>query len=234
MPNIMGVLRAEIRRLARKETKQEMARLKKQVTVIKRRIAESRQRLQNLEQVSKRVAPMAAIAAARGAAARGGDDETQVRFSPVWVRSHRKKLAMSRLLYAKLVGVSPQTIMGWEAGRTRPRRQALQTWRALRARGVRELKAMVMGEGTGEAQAIFGGRAGRPARARRKVAKRVRRRVRRAVRKVARRRAVRKVVRRRAVVRLKVKRVVRRAGVRRKVRAAVGRRVRAKGGAKKK
>jgi glutamate/tyrosine decarboxylase-like PLP-dependent enzyme len=43
------------------------------------------------------------------------------------------------------VGVSQQTIMGWESGRTRPRDGALRTWRTLRAKGVRELRAMATG-----------------------------------------------------------------------------------------
>ena len=120
MPNVMGVLRAEIRRLARKETKQELGDLKKQLTVLRRRLAEWNRRMQGV------------------------------------------------------VGVSAQTIMGWEAGRTRPRRAALRNWRAIRGKGVRELRAM-LGGGEG-----VGTRAGRSANGRR-------RKVRKAVRKAGRR-----------------------------------------------
>jgi DNA-binding transcriptional regulator YiaG len=118
VPDIMNVLRAEIRRLARKETK-------------------------------RRAASAAALAAGARAGAREAAearaDGRQVRFSPAWVRSHRRRLRMSRLLYARLLGVSAQTIMGWERGRTRPRPQTLRAWRAIRGMGIRELKAQAEG-----------------------------------------------------------------------------------------
>src|SRR5439155_14482489 len=143
MPNVMGVLRAEIRRLARKETRQEIAGLRKHVNSMRRRVAESRRRIRELESRTKQ-------AGKRGQGAPAGSDEEsakQVRFSPAWVKRHRSKLGMSRRIYAKLLSVSPQTIMGWESGRTRPRRSALKTWREIRGKGVRELRALVTGEG---------------------------------------------------------------------------------------
>src|SRR5262249_8857399 len=114
VPNVMGVLRAEIRRLARKETKQELSSMKKQLNQTKRLLAESRRRISELESRAKHVAR----ATRSSAAARDEADEDgpQVRFSPKWVKKHRSKLGMSRLVYAQLIGVSPQTIMGWEAG----------------------------------------------------------------------------------------------------------------------
>ncbi len=140
MPNVMGVLRAEIRRLARKETRQELATLKKQVNSMRSRLAQARRRIQDLEFKAKRAGRGMVGAIAATAAGTG----RQVRFSPAWVRQHRSKLGMSRQAYAKLIGVSAQSILGWESGRTRPRRSALQTWRSLRGKGVREIKAMVV------------------------------------------------------------------------------------------
>jgi transcriptional regulator with XRE-family HTH domain len=188
--NVMAVLRTEIRRLARKETKQELADVKKQLKMLRRRLAEWNRRMQGIEARARQLMKTGARAAARGSAI-GPDDEDgkQVRFSPAWVRKHRKKLGMSRQLYARLVGVSAQTIMGWEAGRTRPRRGALRSWRAIRGKGVRELRAM-LGGGEGVRGAVRGAR-----RRRRKVRRAVRKAVRRVrVRARARvRRAVRKV-----------------------------------------
>ena len=214
MPNVMGVLRAEIRRLARKETKQELNSMRKQLAQMRRLLAESRRRVNELEARAKQ--------AARGALARvsaaAGDDETdevgrQIRFSPAWVKKHRSKLGMSRLVYARLVGVSPQTIMGWEAGRTRPRRSALRSWRAMRAKGVRELRAMLSGGSGGGASPGRSKRGGRPKRGR----------VRRAVLRTRVKRAAGRRRVKRAVARTRVRRVVKRARVRR----AAGRRVRA-------
>lgn len=166
MPNVMGVLRAEIRRLARKETRQEVAALRKHVNSMRRRLAESRRRIQDLETRAKKAGKRGPSA---GAESRESDAK-QVRFSPTWVKRHRSKLGMSRRIYAKLLSVSPQTIMGWETGRTRPRRSALKTWRAIRGKGVRELRALVSGGATKKGRE----RVAKPAR--RKV--RVRRRVR--------------------------------------------------------
>ena len=214
MPNVMGVLRAEIRRLARKETKQEMSSMRKQLAQMRRLLAVSRRRVNEIEARAKQVARGAL---ARASAAAGGDetDEVgrQIRFSPTWVKKHRSKLGMSRLVYARLVGVSPQTIMGWEAGRTRPRRGALRSWRAIRAKGVRELRAMLSNGSGDPAPAGRSKRGRRPklGRARRAV---LRKRVKRAV---GRRRV------KRAVARTRVRRTVKRARIRR----AVGRRVRA-------
>ena len=177
MPNVMGVLRAEIRRLARKETKQELNDVKKQLTMLRRRLAEWTRRMQGVEARARQLMKNGSRLGARAAAVEvDGEDGKQVRFSPAWVRKHRKKLKMSRQLYAKLVGVSAQTIMGWEAGRTRPRRAALRTWRAIRGKGVRELRAM-LGGGEGAAAGT-----GRGARGRRRAARKVMRKAGRRVR----------------------------------------------------
>jgi transcriptional regulator with XRE-family HTH domain len=186
VPNVMGVLRAEIRRLARKESRQELGALKKQITMMRRRLAESNRRIQGLEARARQLLRNGSAAPARGGV--GGEDEggKQVRFSAAWVRAHRKKLGMSRQLYARLVGVSAQTIMGWEAGRTRPRRAVLKTWREIRGKGVRELRAMLGGgEGAAAGRGARGRRrAGRKAvrKASRRVRARIGARVRRAVR----------------------------------------------------
>lgn len=190
MPNVMGVLRAEIRRLARKETKEAVRDLKRQVAALRRRMAMTKKRMGEVERAAMRAG--SARAAAPAAASAEGDG-TQIRFSPRWVRVHRSRLGMSRRVYAKLVGVSPQTILLWESGKARPRRSALASWRSIRGKGIRELKAAAGGE-TGARRAPVARRArvakgagaakrarrGRPARAKRaatrpRVAKRARR-----------------------------------------------------------
>jgi DNA-binding transcriptional regulator YiaG len=141
--NVMGVLRTEIRRLARKETREAVRELKRQVAALRRRLAATKKRITDVERVAQRAGSSRAAAPARAEVESGG----QVRFSPRWVKVHRGKLGMSRRVYAKLVGVSPQTILLWETDKARPRRGTLATWRALRAKGIRELKALVSGEG---------------------------------------------------------------------------------------
>ena len=185
MPNVMSVLRAEIRRLARKESKEAVADLKRQVAVMRRRVAGYKKRIAEVELMARTASKGAASGAAmaRGAGAEGAGGGRQIRFSPAWVKSHRKKLALSRRLYARLVGVSAQTIMLWETGKSRPRRGALATWRAVRGKGQRELKASLV-------EAPRRGRKAGAGRKRRAVAKK--RRSAPAKRRVVRRRAKKK------------------------------------------
>jgi len=136
VPNLAGVLKGEIRRLARKEVRASVKPLRKLVTALRRRIAEQRRLMVEMERAAKR-----SIASARKTVAVASEDP-QIRFSPQWVKAHRKKLGMSRRVYAKLVGVSAQSIFGWETGRTRPRRRALESWRRMRSMGKRDLKAL--------------------------------------------------------------------------------------------
>lgn len=145
MPNVMSVLRAEIRRLARKESKEAVGDLKRQVTVLRRRVAGYKKRIADVERMARAAGKSAgAMGRGAGAGAAGEGGGKQIRFSPAWVKSHRKKLGLSRRLYAKLVGVSAQTIMLWETGKSRPRRAALATWRGIRGKGRRELKAALV------------------------------------------------------------------------------------------
>jgi hypothetical protein len=173
MPNVMSVLRAEIRRLARKESKEAVGDLKRQVMVLRRRVAGYKKRIADVE----RIARAAGKGGGGGAMGRGGAGAAgegggkQIRFSPAWVKSHRKKLALSRRLYAKLVGVSAQTIMLWETGKSRPRRGALATWRAIRGKGRRELKAALT-ESPKRGRKAGAGRKRRAAPVRRRVVKR--------------------------------------------------------------
>jgi len=159
VPNLAGVLKGEIRRLARKEVRATVMPLRKLVTTMRRRIAQQRKLLSELERASKR-----SVNGAR-AAETPASDATQIRFSPEWVKAHRKKLKMSRRVYAKLIGVSAQSIFGWETGRTRPRRRALESWRRIRTMGLRDLKAKQGGAETPKrGRRAKAGRRGRPAR----------------------------------------------------------------------
>jgi len=142
VPNFAGALKGEIRRLARKEVRETVTPLKKLVAGLRRRVAQQRRLIAELERNIKRSRNQAR------AEESPSSEESQIRFSPAWVKRHRKKLNMSRRVYAKLVGVSAQSIFGWESGRTRPRRTALQSWRRIRGMGKRELKALIGSEST--------------------------------------------------------------------------------------
>ena len=144
MPNFAGALKGEIQRLARKEVRASVTPLKKLVAALRRRVAQQKRQMAELERTAKR-SMKTGRAAVEGPEIQG----SQIRFSPQWVKKHRRKLNMSRRVYANLVGVSAQTIFGWETGRARPRRGALESWRRIRSMGKRELKGMTKAESDG-------------------------------------------------------------------------------------
>ncbi len=139
MPNLASVLKDEIRRLAKKEAKVQMAslraasvRARKDIASLKRENRELERRVVGLQ---KRLGKGAVAGAGAAAPAK---EETQVRFSPDWVLNHREKLDLSAADYATLVGVSPLTIYNWEKGKSRPQKRQLAAWGAIKKLGKRE------------------------------------------------------------------------------------------------
>jgi DNA-binding transcriptional regulator YiaG len=107
MPNIAAVLKEEISRLARKETRSETTSFKTASSQYRRDIAEPKRQVSNLQgrvsllekQVLRDISSQVTEADAKG-----------VRFTAKGVRSQRKRLCLSAADYGKLVGVAAQTI----------------------------------------------------------------------------------------------------------------------------
>ena len=134
MPNLAGVLKEEIRRLARKEIKAELAATKKtsaqhrkDIAALKRQIRDQNRTIASLERASRKTGTTGAK-----------NNSTSVRFSPQWLQAHRERLELSAADYAALVGVSPLTIYNWEKGKTRPGQPQLEAWGAIKGLGKRE------------------------------------------------------------------------------------------------
>lgn len=135
MPNIATVLKDEIARVARKEIRSELALLKRQsaqyrrdIAAFKRENADLKRRLDFIErQEKKRLGKPVKV-----------ESEKQLRFSPAWLKKHRKKLGLSAANYALLIDVSPLSIYNWEQGKTQPRKQQVAALAAIRGLGKRE------------------------------------------------------------------------------------------------
>ncbi len=121
MPTLAATLRTEIRRLAAVEVQKTLRRLRriqKQIRAL--RLASRRQKLalsgieRGVHRLTDRLAKSGSRAGLR-APARGP------RVPPRAIRALRRGLKMTRVRFAKLVGVSPGSIFGWETGRTVPR-----------------------------------------------------------------------------------------------------------------
>ena len=134
MPNLARVLKDEIRRLARKETKAELAGTKKASAQYRRDIATLKRQLRD------QAKQITALERANRRAGQAGSPDTSstARFSPKWLKAHRERLELAAADYAALIGVSAQTIYNWEKGTTRPQPQQLEAWSAVRRLGKRE------------------------------------------------------------------------------------------------
>ncbi len=135
MSKIAMVLKEEITRLARKETKAQIQALRKANVQYRRDIAQLKRQADALvkqvaflrQQERKRTSQKIAEGAVEGK-----------RFSRRGLVAHRRKLELSAADYAALVGVSAQTIYNWELGKSKPRDQQLAALVAVRALGKRE------------------------------------------------------------------------------------------------
>jgi DNA-binding transcriptional regulator YiaG len=140
MPNIGSILKEEIARISRKQSRTETEQLKKASAHYRSEIAQLKRRLQTLEQQIKRLGKTAARGggAAAAAASEEGDSKTQIRYSAKSLASQRRRLGLSAASLAKLLGVSALSVYKWESGNTRPRQKQIEAIAALRHIGRRE------------------------------------------------------------------------------------------------
>jgi len=133
MPNIAQVLREEIARVARKQSRPEVASLKRAVARQRADIAALKR------QVTELTRKLSAIQKRPHAAA--SEPETPaagLRFRAKGLASHRRRLGLSAAELGRMIGVSGQTVYLWESGRTRPRPSHIPAIAALRSLGRRE------------------------------------------------------------------------------------------------
>jgi len=168
MPNIMSALKAEITRLARKEAKQVVAPVKKASANYRGLIAGLRRQIDALQKelaaLKKAVpAPTKVVAAAQEPAGRFW-------ITGKGVKALRKRLGLTQAKFGKLVGVSSQAVVNWEAhkGKVNLRKAAAGKLQGLRGMGKRQAAEML---GLGKGKAAVGGKS-RP-KAKRKKAKKI-------------------------------------------------------------
>jgi len=133
MSNIGNILKQEISRLARRETKQQTVALHKAVASYRRDIAALKRQVAALERVTKaqskqlkKTTPVIA------------EPDTALRFRADGFKTLRQKLGLSAEQTGKLLGVSGQSVYAWETKRSSPRRNQLPAIAALRKMGKRE------------------------------------------------------------------------------------------------
>ena len=136
MPNIAGVLKEEIRRLAKKEikaqvgsTRQAVARYRSDIAQLKRQLGQQEREIKLLKKRSQQQTSQSQPTE---------DELDSVRFSARSVKAQRSRLGLSAADYGKLVGVSGLTIYNWEQEKARPRKAQLTALVAVRGIGKKE------------------------------------------------------------------------------------------------
>jgi DNA-binding transcriptional regulator YiaG len=139
MANFLAALKETIRRLARREIKDQVGKTQRAVARHRREIAELKRQLRDQE---KKLAVWQAQQRKRLSEPRPAEEPLDgVRFSPRSVKAQRNRLKLSAADYGKLVGVSALTVYNWEHGKSRPRRPQLGALVAVRGIGKREALA---------------------------------------------------------------------------------------------
>jgi DNA-binding transcriptional regulator YiaG len=138
MPNIATVLKQEIARIARKETRNQVASVRKATTQHRRHIALLKSHVTMLE---RRIASLTGRIENQRSTATPDASDPPIRFQPKGLRSVRNRLGLSAADFAKLVGVTAQSIYNWEREVTRPRKEQLKVLAEVRAMGKRDVKA---------------------------------------------------------------------------------------------
>lgn len=142
MGNLAKALKDEIRRLARREIRAELA-------VVKRATVQHRHEIARLKrELTETRRALGAVRAERDrlkAAAPPAEAADTKRWSPRGMAAHRKRLGLSAKDYGALVGVTGKTIYQWESGKRRPRPKQFAAVVALRGLGKREALARLTG-----------------------------------------------------------------------------------------
>jgi DNA-binding transcriptional regulator YiaG len=139
MANIAGLLREEIGRLSRREIRKASESTKKANNQHRHAIATLKTHVAQLErQVSTLTRTMSRAQQGPAGASNDGSSSTKFRFVAKGLRSHRIRLGLSANDFGKLVGVSANSVYGWESGATAPRREQVAKIAALRTVGKRE------------------------------------------------------------------------------------------------
>lgn len=135
MPNIGTVIREEISRLSRKESRSQVDATKKATAQHRRDIAALKRQVSQLQRQLKQLSQKVL-----GSAPTVSDDAPtkRLRFAAKALRAQRNRLGLSQAEFGTLLGVSGQSIYNWESESAHPRAEQLAKLAALRGIGKRE------------------------------------------------------------------------------------------------
>ena len=138
MPNIGSVLKEEIIRLSRKESRSQIDPTKKAAIRQRRELAELKRQV---AQLARQVGLLSRKTLGAPTVGPADDKGKPARFSAKALRVHRARLGLSADDFGKLLGVSAQSIYNWEHEKARPRAEQVLKVAALRGIAKREAEA---------------------------------------------------------------------------------------------
>jgi DNA-binding transcriptional regulator YiaG len=141
MGKVETVLKAEIARLSRRETRRLMTKHVEDLRRLRQRVAALDHEVRSLKKARTEEGIKARIMAASETAAARRD--SRHRLSPGLIRALRRRLNITQAELAKLVGVSTVAVGMWESGATRPRPETKARIVALRGLGRREVRRLL-------------------------------------------------------------------------------------------
>ena len=139
MSDIVSALKDVVRRLARKEIRNQVSVTRKTVTQHRRDIARlKKQVLLQQKKLASLESGGRVSKATQGSATPTGLSLEGSRYSVRSVKAQRKRLKLSAEEFGRLLGVTAQTIYNWEQGKVRPRKSQLTQLVDIRNIGRRE------------------------------------------------------------------------------------------------
>ena len=138
MPNVGAVLKQEMTRLARRESRAENEVTRKASAQFRRHIALLRRQVAALQ---REVTRLQRRTLQPSQPPPGNSNSPKVRFVAKGLASQRKRLGLSALDYGRLLGVSAQSVYNWEQGHATPRAEQLRKLVGLRGIGKRDAVA---------------------------------------------------------------------------------------------
>ena len=146
MANFTKQFQEEVRRLARKETKDSLAELKRENIELRRAISGLRKRIERLEREKKKLGKeIAQVLPDEAEEPIDTSPAERARFSSTTIKNLRKKLRLTQAELAELAEVTGQSVYQWErkGGPLQLRKATRDKLYELRGIGVREARRRV-------------------------------------------------------------------------------------------
>jgi DNA-binding transcriptional regulator YiaG len=138
MPNIGQMLRDEIGRISRRESRKQSSALQRASASHRRDIAALKREIASLRRDVKKTSSSKSAAVAASTANPG-----KLRFRADGFRTMRRRLGLSAAQLGKVLGVSEQSVYNWETKTATPRSSHLPTIARLRTMGKREVQQLL-------------------------------------------------------------------------------------------